>query len=106
MNIKVFKYDDNFIVKTIDNFDNVKMMFINLLSDDEVLNILYNDGTVKMIDPCWLIRFRDAVDYSYVIYDATKSNNLIDNPVFMNRTESYWIFDNPSVYNEFRMMHK
>lgn len=104
MDIKVFKHDDSFIVKSIDNFNDVKMMFIFLVYGDEVLNVIYNDGTVDAIYPSIETRFMNLTDHSYTIYDAAKSNNLIDNPVFMNRTESYWIFDNPDIYNEFRTM--
>lgn len=102
--LRFFKYDDNFIVKTIDNFDNVKMMFINLLSGDEMLNVIYNDRTIDAIYPNIETRFMNLTDHSYTIYDVTKSKNLIYNPIFMNRKKSFWIFDNPDIYNEFRIM--
>lgn len=104
MDIKVFKHNGSFIVKNIDNFDDVKMMFIFLVYGDEVLNVIYNNGTVDAIYPSIETQFMSLTDHSYTIYDATKSSNLIDNPVFMNRTKSYWIFDNPDIYNEFRTM--
>ena len=104
MDIKIFKYDDKFIVKTIDNFDDVKMMFIFLVYGDEVLNVVYNDGTVDAVYTSILTRFMNLTDHSYMIYDASESENLIDNPIFMNRKKSGWIFDNPSIYNEFRIM--
>lgn len=101
MDIKVLKYNGDVTVKTINNFDNVDMMLITVISGDEELFISYKDDTAEVVDPGKATRFMDYVDYVYVIYDADKSKNLIDNPIFMDRTSSYWVDDvDDGIYDE------
>lgn len=102
MDIKILEYNNDVTVKTIDNFDDVEMMIISVVSGDEVLKIAYNDGTVETVDPGGTNRYEDYVDYIYVIYDAKKSENVIDYPGFMDRTSAYWLEDeNTMFYDEF-----
>ena len=93
MDIKLSEYNGNVTVKNIDDIDAVNEMTITVLSGDEVLDIAYNDGTIEVVDPGMTNRFIDYVDYVYTIYDASESENLIDNPAFMNRKDSYWLSD-------------
>ncbi len=99
MNINVLKYNGDVIVKNIDNFDDVKMMIMSVVSGDEVLEIVYNDGDIETVDPGGTNRYADYDDYIYVIYDAKKSENLIDYPGFVNRTSSYWLKDEDEGYD-------
>lgn len=100
MDIKVLKYNGDVTVKTIDNFDEVDMMLITTISGDEELFISYKDDTTEVVNPGKANRYEDYIDYIYVIYDADKSKNLIDNPIFMDRTSSYWLDDNDDIYDE------
>ena len=93
MYIKVFDFDGDFTIKTIDNIDGIKTMTITMISGDEVLTITYNDGTIELVVPGMLDmvdQFMDYADYAYTIYDTDQSENLIDNPTFINRKDSYW----------------
>ena len=93
MDIKILEYNNDVTVKTIDNFDDVEMMIISVVSGDEILKIVYNDGTVETVDPGRTNRYIDYDDHLYVIYDSNESENLIDYPGFVNRTSSYWLKD-------------
>ena len=93
MDIKVFKHDGDFTVKTIDNIDEVEQMFIKVISGDEELVIVYKDDSTKIVDPGKTTRFKDYIDYIYVIYDKNESINLIDTSRFINRNNSCWLDD-------------
>ncbi len=93
MDIKILEYNNDVTVKTIDNFDEVEQIFINVISGDEELVIVYKDDSTKVVNPGRANRYEDYIDYIYVIYDKNESINLIDNPRFMNRKDSYWLDD-------------
>ena len=93
MDIKILEYNNDVTVKTIDNFDEVEQIFINVISGDEELVIVYKDYSTKVVNPGRANLYEDYIDYIYVIYDKNESINLIDNPRFMNRKDSYWLDD-------------
>lgn len=83
-------YDGTKVPVTIENFDNVVRLTIEVISGDEVLHILYKDYKQETYDSCYLLdnyRFENFNDDKYVIYDITKNIDYIDS--WTKRESSY-----------------
>lgn len=92
MEIKLLDYAKNETIVEIGNLDDIAKMEIDVITGDEILTVVYKDYTIRKFDSS-RDRMADFYDDGYEIYDFNKSENLIDDPKFLNRTDSYWTWD-------------
>lgn len=69
-----------------DNLENIKKIIIRVISGDEVMSVLYKDGTAKDFDSSYT-RSWDFNDGRYILYAPDMFINRI--PQFMRRKSSY-----------------
>ena len=77
----------------IGDLEAIKLIYIEVISGDEVANVVYKDGTEKQFDSGENRRI-DYLDGSYEIYNSNGNCNVIEKEVFKNRSDSYDYFDN------------
>lgn len=84
--ITIMDYNNNKRKITIKNFEDVVRLEIEVVSGDEILNILYKDYSTESYDSsdCRMMNFDD--DF-YTIYDITKNIDYINS--WNKRTSSY-----------------
>lgn len=90
MNLTIMNYRDKKV--DIDIGDNVAVITIDVISGDEVAEVIYKDFTRKRYDSaeyCQNLRLRDFYDDSCEVYNFQNTENLIDNPLWKNRKTSY-----------------
>ena len=88
MKLKIMDYNNR---KTetgvdLDSLENVKKIIIRVISGDEVMSVLYKDGTAEDFDSSDT-RARDYNDGRYILYAPDMFINRI--PQFMRRKSSY-----------------
>ena len=90
MTIKLLNYLGEPVEVDIGDFNNVARMTMEVISGDEVLNVMYKNYDVKIFDSSddRTINFHD--DEYEVYYFDNQGPNILDNEEFMNRTSSYW----------------
>ena len=88
MTIELIDYDGIKVKKRIGKKEDVAVINIEVVSGDEIAIVIYKDYSTKHFDSSDT-RMIDFHDDSYNIYDYTKENNLIDNPLWLNRKTSY-----------------
>ena len=92
MSVKIFDYSDKVSVIDIDiTSDEITDVFIEVVTGDEILNVLYKDGTEKRFDS--LVndeRVSDFSDWKYYL----KRNGILSriwlNEDYQNRNGSLW----------------
>lgn len=84
--ITIMDYNNNKRKITIKNFEDVVKMEIEVVSGDEILNVLYKDYSTENYDSSDC-RMMDFADDFYTIYDITKNINYINS--WNKRTSSY-----------------
>ena len=90
MTIKLLNYRGVPVEVDIGDFNNVARMTMEVVSGDEVLNVMYKNYDVKIFDSSD-DRTMNFHDYEYEVYCFDNSGpNILDNEKFMNRTSSYW----------------
>ena len=90
MTIKLFNYHGVPVEVDIGDFNNVARMTMDVVSGDEVLNVMYKNCNVKIFDSSD-DRTMNFHDNKYEVYRFDNPEpNIIDNEKFMNRTSSYW----------------
>lgn len=90
MKIEIMNYRNDKVPVTIENFNNVVRLIIEVISGDEILHILYKDYTQEEYDSCYMLndfRINGFYDGEYVIYDTTKNIDYIDS--WSKRKSSY-----------------
>ena len=90
MEIKLLDWNKKETIVEIGDLDDIAKMEIDVISGDEILTVVYKDYTIRKFDSS-CDRMADFYDYGYEIYDFNNSENRIDDPKFLNRTDSYWI---------------
>lgn len=90
MTIKLLNYRGVPVEVDIGDFNNVARMTMDVVSGDEVLNVVYKNYNVKIFDSSddRTMNFHD--DKYEVYYFDNPGHNILDNEKFMNRTSSYW----------------
>lgn len=84
--ITIMDYDNRKRNITIKNFEDVVRIQIEVISGDEILNILYKDYSTESYDSsnCRMVNYNDDI---YTIYDITKNIDYISN--WKKRKSSY-----------------
>lgn len=90
--IYILDYEGKKTEVEIEDFDNVKRMTITVLSGDEVLDVVYKNGTTRRYDSSDC-RWYSYYDCEYDIYEYDETENPIDDPEWLNRKKSYDCLD-------------
>ena len=67
--VKCMNYNDELFDTGI-RFDDVDRLFVTVITGDEIISVILNDGTVKVFDSACLgnnPRLRDYWDYQYTV---------------------------------------
>lgn len=89
MILKLLDYANDPTEHDIGNLEDIATIGITVVTGDEIATVTYKDNTVKTFDSS-VTRITAYFDDEYEIYRSGQSDNLIDNPKFINRTNSYW----------------
>ncbi|MDD7757638.1 MAG: hypothetical protein PUJ51_24610 [Clostridiales bacterium] len=88
MEIKLLDYENKIKVVDVGDIKEIGSMYIEVLSGDEVLLVIYKDYTIKEFDSS-NTRCKDYFDARYPIYNKITGLNLLKNEDFLNRKDSY-----------------
>ena len=88
MKIKLLDYENKTKVVDVGDIKKIGSMYIEVLSGDEVLVVVYKDYTIKKFDSS-NTRCEDHLDARYPIYNEPIGLNLLKNEDFLNRKDSY-----------------
>ena len=88
MKIKLLDYEKKNKVVDIGDIKEIGSMYIEVLSGDEVLLIIYKDYTIKEFDSS-NTRREDSLEGEYPIYNEQLGINLLKDEDFLNRKDSY-----------------
>ena len=88
MKIRLLDYKNKIIVVDVGDIKKIGSMYIEVLSGDEVLYVIYKDYTIKEFDSS-NTRCKDHLDARYPIYNKVTGLNLLKNEDFLNRIDSY-----------------
>lgn len=92
MNIEIMNYNDERVSVDIGKKEDIAVIDIQIVSGDEIAHVIYKDYSRKYFDSASLLnnfRIMDYNDAEYEAYNASKENNIIDNPNWLNRKTSY-----------------
>lgn len=89
MILKLLDYSGATTEHNIGNFEDIATITITVVSGDEIATVVYKDYSTKKFDSS-TTRIIDYYDDVYEIYCFGQPENLINNPEFENRTNSYW----------------
>lgn len=76
----------------LDNLEDIAVIWINVEAGDEVANVVYTNGDIKVFDS-WYdagydgTRVGASLDYTYPLYIKDVTNNIDE---FMKREDSDW----------------
>ena len=87
MLITLYDYAGEKTKHDIGNIEDIYFAEIRILSGDEVLSIMYKDGSTKICDSSH-DRFDSHYEYSYNVY-MPNVRNLFKDPKWLQRKDSY-----------------
>ena len=88
MEIKLLGYKNKTKVVDVGDIKEIESMYIDVITGDEVLVVVYKDYTIKTFDSS-NTRCKDHLDARYPIYNEPIGLNLLKNEDFLNRKNSY-----------------
>ena len=88
MKIKLLDYENKTKIVDVGDIKEIGSMYIEVLSGDEVLFVVYKDYTVKEFDSS-NTRCEDCHEGGYPIYNKITGLNLLKDEDFLNRIDSY-----------------
>ena len=88
MKIKLLNYEREIKVVDVGDIKEIESMYIDVITGDEVLFVVYKDYTIKEFDSS-NTRCKDHLDARYPIYNEPIGLNLLKNEDFLNRSDSY-----------------
>ena len=88
MIIKILNYNNETKNIDIGPIENILRIDVNVISGDEVLDIIYTNGAKWSVDE--EDRYEDYHDGHYPVY-IRGTLNLLEDPAFINRKSSYEI---------------
>lgn len=90
--MKLLTYDYNSVDIDVDLDDpSILAASMSVISGDEVLSVLYRDGSELEYDACRLagmLRTSDHYDGLYMV--VINGNWVVDKDAFLSRKDSYW----------------
>ena len=100
MYIQVMDYKSSKYRYVLD-LENVSRIEIKVVTGDEIVNAMLNDGSGQTFDPMKERRMIDYFDYAYVVYDKVLGINNLDADWFKNRSTSYSVINNYPVTKDY-----
>ena len=89
MTIKLLNWSDEVTEVEVGSLDSISSMEIEIWSGDEILNVLYKDGSIKVFDSD-RTRIVDFFDDKYELYVwDDPDNSLLNDEKWLNRKTSY-----------------
>ena len=88
MKIRLLDYENNIKVVDVGDIKEIGSMYIEVLTGDEVLVVVYKDYTIKTFDSS-NTRCEDCHDGGYPIYNEQIGINFLKDEDFLNRSDSY-----------------
>ena len=88
MEIKLLGYKNKTKVVDVGDIKEIESMYIDVITGDEVLVVVYKDYTIKTFDSS-NTRCKDHLDARYPIYNEPIGLNLLEDEDFLNRKSSY-----------------
>ena len=88
MKIKLFDCEDKISFVDVGDIKEIGSIYIEVISGDEVLFVVYKDYTIKEFDSSHT-RYKDHLDARYPIYNEPIGLNLLKDEKFLNRKDSY-----------------
>ena len=88
MKIKILDHETKTKVIDVGDIKEIGSMYIDVISGDEVLVVVYKDYTTKEFDSS-NTRCEDYLDARYPIYNKITGLNLLKEEYFLNRIDSY-----------------
>ena len=93
MKIELLDYEDNIKVVDVGDIKEIGSMYIEVISGDEVLMVVYKDYTIMKFDSS-NTRCEDRYEGRYLIYNEQRGINLLKNEDFLYRRNSYdYLYD-------------
>ena len=89
MKIKLLDYENKTKVVDVGDIKEIESMYIDVITGDEVLVVVYKDYTIKKFDSS-NTRCEDSYDAEYPIYNEQIGINLLKDEDFLNRKDSYY----------------
>lgn len=86
MRVKILDYKNNETAVNIGNLDEIYLVTMQVVTGDEELIVIYNDGSIKHFDSC-PERKEDHIDEYYIVYMPYIRNFLTDEN-WINRKSS------------------
>ena len=92
MSVKIFDYADKVSVIDIDiTSDEITDVYVEVVTGDEILNVIYKDGTEKRFDSLvGDVRVYEWSDYSYYLKRNGVLSDIWLNESYQNRNGSLW----------------
>ena len=88
MKIRLLDYENKIKIVDVGDIKEIGSMYIEVLSGDEVLYVIYKDYTIKEFDSS-NTRCEDHLDARYPIYNEQLGINFLKDEDFLNRIDSY-----------------
>ena len=88
MKIRLLDYENKISFVDVGDIKEIGSMYIEVLSGDEVLYVIYKDYTIKEFDSS-NTRCEDSHDGGYPIYNEQLGINCIKDEDILNRKDSY-----------------
>ena len=88
MKIRLLDCEDKISFVDVGDIKEIGSMYIEVLSGDEVLYVIYKDYTIKEFDSS-NTRCEDSHEGGYSIYNEQIGINLLKDEDFLNRIDSY-----------------
>ena len=88
MKIKLLGYKSKTSFVDVGDIEEIESMYIDVISGDEVLVVVYKDYTIKEFNSS-NTRCKDHLDARYPIYNEPIGLNLLKDENFLNRRDSY-----------------
>lgn len=89
MTINIIDYAGNKTPIDIGDLDNVLTLAIRVITGDEILTVVDKNGKIDEYDSSDG-RINNYFDDSYIVFNRAEGINLLEDPNFMEREDSYW----------------
>ena len=86
MRVKILDYKNNETAVNIGNLDEIYLVIMQVITGDEELIVIYNDGSMKHFDSCSELK-EEHIDEYYIVYMPYIRNFLTDEN-WINRKSS------------------
>jgi hypothetical protein len=92
MTIDILDYKDRIRKVDVGELDEIKKMFVNVVTGDEILTVEYNNGSSVDFDSSD-DRRRDFYDGNYTIYDKETGTNILEDQGWLTRDHYDYLYE-------------